>query len=267
MLVGFCRSTRFAILAALLAALALASSAFAAGGISGGVGAGQPATSTSATSVGPTLKLGSRGRWVSLLQEDLTFAGYKTPVSGIFGTTTKKNVNAFKRAHGLWPNGVFQKMAWNTLQSAVQAVEASVPPGGKARLNPDGTVTAPAGAPAVVQQVIAAANQIAFKPYIYGGGHGRWIDTGYDCSGSVSYALHGAGLLAVTEDSSELESYGAAGAGPWLTIYANAGHTYMRIAGLWFDTAAQSSANGHDRWSPRNISGTSGFVVRHPVGY
>jgi peptidoglycan hydrolase-like protein with peptidoglycan-binding domain len=245
--------------------LGITSSAVAATRFSGGASAGAPGSTTSL--YGPTLRIGSSGRWVSLLQEDLTFAGYTTPVSGRFGGVTKQSVNAFKRAHGLWPNGVFQKMAWGTLQSTVKAMEASVPPGGNARLNPDGTVTAPANAPLVVQQVIAAANKIAFKPYIYGGGHGRWIDTGYDCSGSVSFALHGAGLLSVTEDSGELESYGAAGAGQWITIWANAGHTYMRIAGLYFDTAAQSSSNSNDRWSGRNISGARGFVVRHPVGY
>jgi cell wall-associated NlpC family hydrolase len=119
----------------------------------------------------------------------------------------------------------------------------------------------------VVQEVIAAANKIAFKPYIYGGGHASFTASGYDCSGSVSYALHGARMLSVPEDSGELESYGAAGAGQWITLYANGGHVYMKVAGLWFDTAAQSSSNGHDRWSARRISSASGFVVRHPVGY
>jgi peptidoglycan hydrolase-like protein with peptidoglycan-binding domain len=258
------RSTRLAGLAALLAGLSLTSTALGSTTFSGGVGAG----STSTTSVyGPTLRMGSTGRWVNLLQQELTFAGFRTPIDGQFGLTTKQSVNAFKRAHGLWPNGVIQRMAWGVLESTVKAVEASVPPGAVARLNPDGTVTAPTGAPAVVQQVIAAANRIAFKPYIYGGGHGSFTAKGYDCSGSVSYALHGAGLLSVPEDSGELESYGAAGPGQWITLYANGGHVYMRVAGLWFDTAAQSSSNNHDRWSPRNVSGPSGFVVRHPVGY
>lgn len=253
--------------AALFAALALPSSALAATPqYSGGAAAGMVAVGGS-SGYGPTLRLGSRGRWVGLLQQELVFAGYPTPIDGQFGLATKRSVNAFKRAHGLWPNGIFQKMAWRVLQSAVKAIEATVPLGGHARLNPDGTVSAPADAPAVVQEVIAAANRIAFKPYIYGGGHGRWNDSGYDCSGSVSYALHGAGLLSVTEDSGELESYGGAGVGRWITIYANAGHVYMRVAGLWFDTAAQTLANGEDRWSTRNVSGLSGYVVRHPIGY
>ena len=101
----------------------------------------------------------------------------------------------------------------------------------------DGTVTAPAGAPAVVQEVIAAANQIIDKPYIYGGGHASFTDAGYDCSGAVSYALHGGGLLSAPEDSTELESYGEAGAGQYITTYADASHAFVVIDGLAFDTA------------------------------
>jgi len=118
-----------------------------------------------------------------------------------------------------------------------------------------------------VKEVIAAANAIATLPYIYGGGHATWNDTGYDCSGSTSFALHGAGLISAPEDSGELESYGQPGAGSWITLYANGGHVYMNIAGLWFDTAAQSSSNGNDRWSTTRISSASGFVVRHPLGF
>ena len=115
--------------------------------------------------------------------------------------------------------------------------------------------------------MIAAANSIAFKPYVYGGGHGTWDSAGYDCSGSVGFALHGGGLLSQTEDSGEMESYGAAGAGRWITLWTNADHVYADIAGLWFDTAAQSSSNGNDRWSTRRISSAGGFVGRHPRGY
>ena len=109
--------------------------------------------------------------------------------------------------------------------------------------------------------MIAAANSIATTPYVYAGGHGSWNASGYDCSGSVGFALHGGGLLSQTEDSSQMESYGAAGPGQWITVYANAGHAYAKIAGLYFDTA-----NGQDRWSTRRSS-PGGFVVRHPRGY
>jgi cell wall-associated NlpC family hydrolase len=118
----------------------------------------------------------------------------------------------------------------------------------------------------VVKEVIAAANHIATLPYIYGGGHAMWADTGYDCSGSTSFALHGAGLIGAPEDSGELESYGEPGPGAWITLYANAGHVYMNIAGLWFDTAGQKSSNGQDRWSTTRVSSRSGFIIRHPGG-
>ena len=141
-----------------------------------------------------------------------------------------------------------------------------LPPGSQATLI-DGLAVAPQDAPTVVQDVIAAANQIATKPYIYGGGHGSFISDGYDCSGSTSYALHGGGLISVTEDSTEFETYGSPGPGQWITLWANGGHVYMEIAGLWFDTAAQSSSNGNDRWSTTRVDQPSGYVERHPTGY
>jgi cell wall-associated NlpC family hydrolase len=142
-------------------------------------------------------------------------------------------------------------------------------PAEAATLNADGTVTAPADAPEVVQQVIAAANEIAFDPYVYGGGHNGWgAQSGYDCSGSTSYALHAAGLLnGMPLDSTQFGSYGDAGVGKWITLYAESGHVYMNIAGLWFDTADQSSSNGNDRWSSTRVSPAAGFVARHPDGW
>ena len=133
--------------------------------------------------------------------------------------------------------------------------------------NLTGLVQPPADAPMVIREVIQAANQIAFKPYIYGGGHASFNSAGYDCSGSVSYALHGASLLATPLDSTQFESYGDSGPGRWITIYADAGHAYMDVAGMWFDTAAQSAQNGNDRWSTTRISSPVGFVVRHPAGW
>jgi peptidoglycan hydrolase-like protein with peptidoglycan-binding domain len=212
----------------------------------------------------PTLSEGSTGKWVRTLQADLTFVGYSTTVDGQFGPGTKQAVNQFKQAHGFSADGVMGSQAWGALLSAVHQVEST--PTAKARLNPDGTVTAPAGAPPVIQTMIAAANQIATKPYCYAGGHGKWNDSCYDCSGSVSYVLHAAGMLSVSEDSTQLESFGSSGVGRWVTIWANAGHTYMEIAGLYFDTAAQSSNSLDDRWSTRNIEDNSAFVVRHPTG-
>ncbi|HVX33683.1 MAG TPA: hypothetical protein VHA80_11145 [Solirubrobacterales bacterium] len=130
-----------------------------------------------------------------------------------------------------------------------------------------GRAIAPANAPAVVKRVIAAANHIRTLPYIWGGGHGRWQDAGYDCSGAVSYALHGGGLLTTPLTSGSFESWGEAGPGRWITVYANAAHAYMVVAGLRFDTAGDTSGTG-PRWHPSVAAAASGrFVVRHPVGY
>jgi len=116
----------------------------------------------------------------------------------------------------------------------------------------------------VVARVIAAGNEIANRPYVYGGGHGSFQSAGYDCSGSVSYALHGGGLLSSPEDSTALESYGEAGPGKDITIYANSEHAYMVVDGRRFDTVAQAESGS--RWS-NSMTSTSGYVVRHPAGY
>jgi hypothetical protein len=133
-----------------------------------------------------------------------------------------------------------------------------------ATLTPSGLAVAPIGAPPQVQDIVNAGNQIALLGYFYGGGHGTFEDTRYDCSGSISFVLAAAHLLATTETSGALESYGAAGRGKWVTIFANAGHTYMYVAGLRFDTVAL--AQGGSRWSNRTGTEGGGFVVRHPPG-
>ncbi|HVV90064.1 MAG TPA: hypothetical protein VHB53_06180 [Solirubrobacterales bacterium] len=147
-----------------------------------------------------------------------------------------------------------------------EAGEAEIGTVPKARLVGTRAV-APANAPAVIKQVIAAANRIRTTPYIWGGGHGRWQDTGYDCSGAVSYALHGGRLLSTPLTSGSLETFGEAGPGRWITIYANASHAYMVVAGLRFDTAGDTSGTG-PRWHPTVAAAASGrYVVRHPVGF
>jgi cell wall-associated NlpC family hydrolase len=138
---------------------------------------------------------------------------------------------------------------------------AAPPPTATAALLPDGTATAPVVAPAVVAAVIAAGNRIASLPYRWGGGHASWDDTGYDCSGSVGYALHGGGLLDASATSGELMSYGEAGPGAWITIYTNPDHVYMVVAGLRFDTSGARPS----RWQVAPRSG-AGFAVRHPPG-
>jgi membrane-bound lytic murein transglycosylase B len=118
-----------------------------------------------------------------------------------------------------------------------------------------------------VKAVIAAANSIAHTPYVWGGGHGSWYSYGYDCSGAVSFALHGAGLLDTPLVSGALASYGEPGPGKWITIYANATHTYMEVAGLRFDTAGNAPGVSGPRWKTTPGSYSSEFVVRHPTGY
>jgi hypothetical protein len=162
---------------------------------------------------------------------------------------------------------------------------ASYPPASPARiyvagtvaqLLPDGTAAAPSDAPIQVQKAIFAANRLQHKPYIYGGGHGSFKSAGYDCSGTVSYALHGGGLLRTPMDSSDFMSWGLHGRGQWITVYTNPGHAYAVIAGLRLDTSryavvatknvARSSLESGPRWRP-TLRPSTGFRARHPVGF
>ncbi|PZS13146.1 MAG: hypothetical protein DLM64_03710 [Solirubrobacterales bacterium] len=135
---------------------------------------------------------------------------------------------------------------------------------GQAMLTPNGLAIAPVDAPAVVQQIIAAGNEIAHLPYRFGGGHGTFEDSAYDCSGSLSFVFAAAGLLGTTMTSGDLESWGKAGRGKWITVFANAGHTFMYVAGLRFDTVALAETG--TRWSNRSATEGGGFAVRHPPG-
>jgi cell wall-associated NlpC family hydrolase len=129
----------------------------------------------------------------------------------------------------------------------------------------DGLAAAPMDAPASVKAMIWAGNEIVGLPYIYGGGHASFISPGYDCSGTVSYALHGADLLESPMDSTEFESWGESGIGTWVTIFANGGHAYMTVAGVRLDTSAAEDPSGLQgpRWRPLRQT-NEGFVVRHP---
>ena len=138
-------------------------------------------------------------------------------------------------------------------------------PTAKAKLLADGELIPPSTAPPRVVSVIDAANQIRTKPYIWGGGHAHWYDRGYDCSGSVSFALHGGDFLDSPEPSGPLESWGLPGPGRWITVYANAGHAYAVIAGVRWDTAGDASGTG-PRWHSELLD-NQGFVARHPAGY
>jgi cell wall-associated NlpC family hydrolase len=153
------------------------------------------------------------------------------------------------------------------------AFQPPPPPPQKATLV-NGRLLAPASAPRRIKRVIAAANQIVEKPYIYGGGHRPYrrgkLDRGYDCSGSVSHALHGGGFLRSPLPSGALMSWGRRGPGTWITVYAHASHAYLVVAGFRFDTSmhdpdAPGPATG-PRWS-KTLRRSSAFVARHPSGY
>ena len=214
------------------------------------------------------LRLGMRGHDVRVLQDFLSRVGIATKIDGRFGPRTKRHVVAFQRAHHLRPNGIVTWTVSQALRAAAARIQSStstpvpLPAGSRARLA-GGQAVAPASAPPAVC-----------------GDHRRQPDRyapvrlrrrtrqlhllGYDCSGSVSYALHGGGFLETPMDSSEMSEMGPTGTGRWITIYANAGHAYMIIAGLRFDTSAQSSTGAT---AGRRRPFGAGFVVRHPTGY
>jgi hypothetical protein len=143
------------------------------------------------------------------------------------------------------------------------ATDPVIPTGPSATIDAKGLAVAPAGAPKKVRQIIAAGNKIASKPYVYGGGHSRWRDRGYDCSGSVSYALRGAKLLETPLASGDFKTWGDSGQGDWVTLYTKASHIYMVVAGLRFDTSGRGKAGS--RWQLASRS-ARGYVVRHPIG-
>ncbi|MGN6256816.1 MAG: hypothetical protein ACTHN3_03570 [Solirubrobacterales bacterium] len=140
---------------------------------------------------------------------------------------------------------------------------APLNPGQEAQVISESEASAPASAPQAVKDAIAAANSIATTPYIWGGGHGSFESEGYDCSGAVSFALHGGGFLESPLDSTGLETWGEPGPGQWITVYANAEHAWMVIAGIAFDTVGGPGPRWHDPW----VDSPEGFVARHPAGY
>ena len=242
------------------------------------------------------LAVGTRGRDVTVLQRDLTKLGYTAASDGEFGPKTRLSVRLFERSAGLQIDGVVSAREARTLKkiarlggaagavsqktgttpAAVVAVPTSTTPPpveatGQVATGPvtdgtigaDGLAVAPPGAPAAVVAIIAAGNEIAHRPYLYGGGHQSWQDSGYDCSGSVSYALHGAGLIDEPMSSYDFPGWGETGPGQWVTVYGMQSHAYMVVAGLRFDTSA--SKGGGSRWTTAPRS-SAGYVAVHPSG-
>jgi peptidoglycan hydrolase-like protein with peptidoglycan-binding domain len=188
---------------------------------------------------------GGKRSAVVLLQRELGIAA-----DGIFGPGTEAAVKSFQSSHGLTADGIVGPATWSALGHAGRSTIL------KRRGSRSGGLS-------VVARVVRAANRIQSKPYKYGGGHGRWNDTGYDCSGSVSYALHGGGLLSSALTSGGFMSWGAPGKGRRITIYASPSHVYMVVDGRRFDTTGRNETGS--RWQASDRS-SAGYVVRHPPG-
>jgi len=212
---------------------------------------------------GPVLKRkrsGSRGRRGSAGRSHRSHGGggvrslqrrIGVPADGIFGPGTEAALKRWQAAHGLVPDGVAGPRT---------RAKLGLGPGRVLKRRGHGGGGSRGGR---VHRLIRAANRIASAPYRYGGGHGTYHDSGYDCSGSISYALHYAGLLRTPLDSSGFMSYGNPGRGRHVTIYANSGHAYMVVDGRRFDTSAIRETGS--RWT-RTHRSTSGYVARHPPG-
>ncbi len=188
---------------------------------------------------------GGKRSAVVLLQRELGISA-----DGIFGPGTEAAVKSFQSSHGLTADGIVGPATWSALGHAGRSTILKRRGSGSPGLD-------------VVARVVRAANRIQSKPYKYGGGHGRWNDSGYDCSGSVSYALHGGRLLSSALTSGGFMSWGAPGKGRRITIYASPSHVYMVIDGRRFDTTGRSETGS--RWQASDRS-SAGYVVRHPPG-
>jgi cell wall-associated NlpC family hydrolase len=215
------------------------------------------------------LQQGTSGSDVKRLQRYLDRAGYDTTADGMFGPATARSVRSFEADEDRRRNARVTRYEQRLVRArAAEApgeedTDAPAAAGEEAYIGEDGLAVAPASAPEEVKAIIEAGNEIATKPYKYGGGHGRWRDTGYDCSGSISYVLHAAGLLDTPLDSTGFMSWGEGGRGEWVTIRTNPSHAYMIVAGLRFDTSARRQTG--NRWS-ETMRSPRGYRARHPEG-
>jgi peptidoglycan hydrolase-like protein with peptidoglycan-binding domain len=228
------------------------------------------------------LKLGKRGSDVRALQGYLDAAGYGAIETGRFDRRTRMGVRSFQSDYGLPASGVVSPRVAKMIRITAtappgyggteygRAPEAGptptgleTVPGTRAKILADGTAAAPEDAPAEVKKIIASANEIAKLPYKWGGGHSTWRDTGYDCSGSTTYALR------TTFRAGHYPTFGYSnwqipGKGHWITTYASSWHVYMEVAGLRFDTSGLRVAGS--RWTTQDRS-SAGFVPRHPLNF
>jgi cell wall-associated NlpC family hydrolase len=227
-------------------------------GETGGAAAGSPSLSPAPTVTPPVAAPHVHTAPVTARSPNLAYRGpvyQKTATGAIVPYVPPALVSRLGAATGGSPVGI----------AAATKPELLVP-GSTARYVA-GLAAAPISVPAAVQEIVWAANQIIGLPYIFGGGHASFESPGYDCSGTVSYALHGASLLAIPEDSSELMAWGSHGLGRWVTIFSNSGHAYVTVAGLRLDTSAADDPSNQQgpRWRPLRTA-NSGYAVRHPLG-
>src|SRR5215207_8220282 len=219
------------------------------------VAVAMPAAASAASYGTRTLTVGVHGKDVKNLQRYLAYAGHRVAPDGEFGPRTQRALRATETELELRADGIATTREQRAIKRAVKDPSA----GGAAYVAPP----PPESAPETVKDVITAGNAIATTPYKWGGGHAQWDDTGYDCSGSVSYALHGGGLLDSALVSGDFARWGSGGPGRWITIYANGGHVYMVVAGMRFDTSARSRTGS--RWTMEQRD-SDGFSVTHPRG-
>jgi peptidoglycan hydrolase-like protein with peptidoglycan-binding domain len=253
---------------------------------------GATGSSGGAAAPAPAGEAGASGSAISRLQ-----AALHLPADGEFGPETEAAIQRLQARHGLSTDGVVGPATWSvigvhserTLEPPASAIRQPEPEQSPSSGDSEGSAGSESssgsshhsessgssesssesssggeGSSSVVSRVISAGDEIATRPYVYGGGHGSFHSSGYDCSGSVSYALHGGGLLHSPEDSTSLASYGSSGPGKHITIYANSQHAFMVVDGKRYDTSARSSSGS--RWSS-SMRSTSGYTVRHPTGY
>lgn len=256
--VALCSSLTVAVGAAPALAGTTSSAAIAGGAVAGSTSTSASGGATPTTKAKPKPKKPLHLSPITAKSPNLAYSGpvyQKTATGEVIPYTTPPVPGQMGGATGGSPVGV-----------TATAKPDLLVPGSLARYV-NGLAAAPMSAPAVIQQVIWAGNQIIGLPYIFGGGHASFISPGYDCSGTVSFALHGGSLLQSPEDSSEFEGWGSHGAGRWVAVFANAGHAYMTVAGLRLDTSAADDPSDQQgpRWRPLRPE-NSGFVVRHPLG-
>ena len=211
------------------------------------------------------LKMGMQGRDVGGLQWHLRRVGYGISRDGAFGPVTQGAVMRWERSRGRRVNGVMTRRDQRALKHTRRnRTQRTSRPRVRAWISRRGFAHISPSAPRKVRRLIRAGNEIATKPYRYGGGHGSWNDSGYDCSGSVSYVLHHAGLLSGSaRPSGGFVNWGFAGSGKWVTVYANSGHMWLKVAGIRFDTTDRERDG--TRWH-RDVRSSAGYAVRHPGG-